>query len=126
MLDQQYLLGIYLTITPLFNNAKGGDFVNNDGTGNISIYEGGIFKDENFHMKASRPGILCMANKGPNTNGSQFMITLVPKSHWDGRHVAFGRVKNGMDVVRHIEEKYGTKDGWIDKDDVRISDCGQL
>ncbi|KER32268.1 hypothetical protein T265_01694 [Opisthorchis viverrini] len=102
---------------------QGGDFTAGNGTGGKSIY-GNKFDDENFKHKHTKPGLLSMANAGPNTNGSQFFITTVPCSWLDDKHVVFGEVKEGMDVVKKMEA-LGSSSGKTSKT-VVIADCGQL
>ena len=103
---------------------QGGDFTNHNGTGGKSIY-GEKFADEQIWYPHTEKGILSMANAGPGTHGSQFFITTTETPHLDGKHVVFGRVVKGYDVVEKIE---GCEKGASDKPvvDVVIADCGEI
>jgi peptidylprolyl isomerase len=102
---------------------QGGDFTRGNGTGGESIY-GEKFADENFKLKHTGPGTLSMANAGPNTNGSQFFITVADTSWLDGKHVVFGKVIDGMDVVKKMEAQ-GSQSGTT-KSEVKLASCKQL
>uniref|UniRef100_A0AAY5K722 E3 SUMO-protein ligase RanBP2 n=1 Tax=Esox lucius TaxID=8010 RepID=A0AAY5K722_ESOLU len=113
---------VFHRIVPDFM-CQGGDITKQDGTGGRSIY-GDKFEDENFDVRHTGPGLLSMANRGRDTNNSQFFITLKKAEHLDFKHVAFGFVREGMDVVREMGE-LGTKTGKPSKKIV-ITECGQL
>ncbi|RPD53924.1 hypothetical protein L227DRAFT_580954 [Lentinus tigrinus ALCF2SS1-6] len=103
---------------------QGGDFIKGDGTGSFSIY-GDKFPDENFKEKHTGPGLLSMANSGPNTNGCQFFITTAKCDFLDGKHVVFGRVIDGMLTLRKIEN-VATGPNNRPKLTVKIVECGEM
>jgi len=105
---------------------QGGDFVNGDGTGCTSIYGGGsTFDDENFIMKHDGPGILSMANSGKDTNGCQFFVTCAKCDFLDKKHVVFGRVLDGLLVIRKVEN-VPTGANNRPKIPITIYECGQM
>ena len=102
---------------------QGGDFTQGNGRGGESIY-GEKFKDENFVLKHTEPMLLSMANAGPNTNGSQFFITTAVTAWLDGKHVVFGKIVEGEEIIRGVE-KQGSRGG-ATMVDIVIADCGEL
>ncbi|KUN28257.1 peptidylprolyl isomerase [Streptomyces antibioticus] len=104
---------------------QGGDFTRGNGTGGKSIY-GEKFADENFTLKHDKPGLLSMANAGPNTNGSQFFITTIVTDWLDGKHVVFGEVadETSMELVKKIEA-LGSRSGTTSAK-ITIAESGQL
>ncbi|EMG50623.1 CPR3 Peptidyl-prolyl cis-trans isomerase C [Candida maltosa Xu316] len=119
-----YKGSIFHRIIPQFM-LQGGDFETGRGYGGYSpTHNNSKFDDENFIKTHNKPGLLSMANAGPNTNGSQFFITTVPCPWLDGKHVVFGEVIDGYDVVKKIEG-YGSGSGQP-KADIVIEDCGEV
>ena len=102
---------------------QGGDFTNGDGTGGISIY-GNTFEDENFRLK-NKKGTIAMANAGPNTNGSQFFVNVIDTPWLDNKHVVFGNVVKGIDLIEWISDQE-TNENDVPVTDVIIEDCGRL
>ena len=104
---------------------QGGDYQNFNGTGGES-FDGGTFSDESFVIRHDREGVVSMANRGKHTNGSQFFITLAKTPHLDGKHVAFGHVTYGMDVIKDVAQVETEKNTGrpIMLERVIITDCG--
>ena len=120
--DMSYAGSPFHRIIPGFM-IQGGDFTRGNGTGGKSIY-GDRFPDENFELEHTEAGLLSMANAGPDTNGSQFFITLAPAPWLDGKHVVFGKVVEGMDVVKAMEAT-GSRSGQTSQP-VVLESCREL
>ena len=103
--------------------AQGGDITSGNGTGGESIY-GRYFDDENFIHEHSGPGVLSMANAGPGTNGSQFFMCFKAQPHLNGSHTVFGKVEDGLEVLKEIESMGSQQGGVLGP--VFISDCGEI
>ena len=108
----------------VLKHKKGGDFSEHSGRGGESVY-GGYFDDENFERKHDRPFLLSMANRGKNTNGSQFFVTTQQAPHLDGLHVVFGEVISGQEVIRKIEHQ-PTNEKSRPYNPCTIANCGEL
>lgn len=102
---------------------QGGDFTEGNGTGGQSIY-GSKFDDEGFFFKHDKSGKLSMANSGPNTNGSQFFVTHGRQAHLDGKHVVFGYVESGMQILKDLQ-KLGSASGKV-REPVSVLNCGEV
>ncbi|GAA5840505.1 hypothetical protein JCM5353_006569 [Sporobolomyces roseus] len=120
-----YKSAVFHRVIPHFM-IQGGDFLNSDGTGSLSIY-GSKFEDENFKLTHDQAGLLSMANSGPHTNGCQFFITTEPAPFLDGKHVVFGKVigQDSMLVVRKIEN-VATGPNNRPKLACTVTECGEL
>ncbi|KAI9798391.1 MAG: Peptidyl-prolyl cis-trans isomerase H [Sarcosagium campestre] len=103
---------------------QGGDFLKGNGTGSTCIYGKPAFEDENFVQKHEAAGYLSMANSGPNTNGSQFFITLTATPHLNNKHVVFGKVVEGLDVVYKIGNARTTREK--PNQEILIAQCGEM